>query len=190
MKANMKQAEAEFRITQNKQAFVKQKKIADELQAQKEKTIQFLKREQLNREAWQAAIDKYEEAEDRQQKQHDDEIASIIANTVEVAEVVGNSAESNPEDDTGIEGAGKNDFIPPFEQDAVFPDNTEEGSDEDAVMKVQGRKRAISGSIEGDDPDLSQSHADVIDTNALLQALMKERRGAKSPRGNRGEDQE
>ena len=190
LKSAMKQAEAEFRVTQNnvKQAFAKQKKIADELQMQKEKLIQMLRREDANRDAWQLAINRYEEADALLQKQHDEEIAHLIANTAdvveEVAEVVKSSTESNPEGNAdGTEG--NDEPIQPFEDDAVFPDG---GSEEaDTTMQVQGRKRAMSGSIEGGEEDLEATTqlVDVLNTNAIIHALMKKRAGAKSPRGNR-----
>ena len=45
----------------------------------------------------------------------------------------------------------------------------------------------MSGSFEGgeEDSDAATQLVDVLNTNAIIHALMKKRAGAKSPRGNR-----
>ena len=73
LKAECRQAESVYRITQNnvKQAFVKSKKIAEELETQNLQILTFLSKEKELRIAWQLAIDKYDAAELSKQKQYD-----------------------------------------------------------------------------------------------------------------------
>ena len=151
-------------------------------------------------------INKYEDADALLQKQHDEDIAKIIVNTadtskaVEVVEVGEKSSPgSNPAGEAdgeaeGAEGKGVNEeYIPPFEDDAVFPvfpdnEGTECNDEEDAIMKVQGKKRAMSGSLGGGEADSGTETAKLVDvqnTNAIINDLMRKRAGAKSPRGNR-----
>ena len=120
-------------------------------------------------------FDQYEAAETKRQLAHDEAIANIISSShVEAV------SEANVED--GF-------HIPPYdvdlEQDQVFPDTN--GEEADADMPTQGRKRAISGSLdEAGDDNIEDGDVplDVKQTMAFQAQMLEYRKNAKSPRGS------
>ena len=196
----MKSAESDYRTAQNhvKQALGKQKKLFDDLQAQRAKVCEYLQAELDTREVWQTAIDAFEVVEARKQQEIDAELANQLSSMqstaidpnlpspspagtpgTEAAEAAtgGIPGSEAAEADTGIDAGSDQDFNHVDDQEHTFPDST--SHDVGMPNAPNGRKRGLSSDDGGDDesPD--------VKALILLQAnLQRKRSAAKSPRAS------